>query len=359
MSRPNVGSVFQRKDGRWCAVVTLNGKRVTRYAKSKSDARRRLQALLQAQGQGALSAPAVITAHEWLDQWLALREPEIRPSTYRSYRNALRAIEPFIGTARLDRVEPVGIAFALSEMRRRGLGERRIQLSYGVLKQAFGSAVRLRLLAMNPAERVDAPRHRERRRDYWTMGEVRRFLVGARADRSRYAPLFIFLLSTGLRISEASALVWSDVDLDHGTARVERALVFTSNRATLHSPKSRDGFRAVALPTAARDALRSLPQPHQDGAVFVNRNGRTPTPMDLRRSLQSLCARVGVPAISPHGLRHVNAALLAASGIVDPHTLRRHLGHSTIQMSLQRYAYAMKPDQVAADAFERAVGERL
>ena len=77
--------------------------------------------------------------------------------------------------------------------------------------------------------------------------------------------------------------------------------------------------------------------------------------MDLWDSLHSLCARAGVPPIGAHGLRHVNAALLAASE-VDPHTLRQHLGHSTVQMSLQRNAYAMRSDAVAAAAFDRALG---
>jgi len=33
----NEGTVYKRKDGRWCAQVSLSGKRITKYAKIQSE----------------------------------------------------------------------------------------------------------------------------------------------------------------------------------------------------------------------------------------------------------------------------------------------------------------------------------
>jgi integrase len=302
-----------------------------------------------------MAAPTRLTLGEWLDRWLAMREPEIRPTTLRTYRDALRPLNSALGSVRLDRLTPAQVASALATMRRQGLGSRRVQQTYTVANNAIRSAVRLKITSLNPMSGVDRPRHQERQRDYWSMEQVSAFLDAARADGSRYAPLFTFLVTTGLRISETLALRWCDLDWQAASIRVDRALVYCGNRAIMQTPKSRDGRRVIALPRLAVDALKSLPRPlDPETPIFVTRTGTTPRSVDLHRSLQALCRRHELPAISPHGLRHVNAALLAASG-VDPHTLRRHLGHSTIQMSLQRYAYAMRPDSAAAAAFDRAL----
>ena len=68
---------------------------------------------------------------------------------------------------------------------------------------------------------------------------------------AHYAPLFIFLVGTGLCISEALALRWSDVDWHSCTVRIQSGLVFTGNRASVQPPKSRDGQMVIALPKVA------------------------------------------------------------------------------------------------------------
>ena len=79
-----------------------------------------------------------------------------------------------------------------------------------------------------------------------------------------------------------------------------------------------------------------------------------PTQPNLRRSLHDLCGLAQVPKISMHGLRHVHAALLAASG-VDPHSLRKRLGHSRVSTTMDIYAYAIAPDETTVKAFDLAM----
>ena len=55
------GSLYQRADGLWVAAVTLAGKRIVKYGKSKQEARQRLNELLAATAAGTLAAPSRIT----------------------------------------------------------------------------------------------------------------------------------------------------------------------------------------------------------------------------------------------------------------------------------------------------------
>ena len=226
-----------------------------------------------------------------------------------------------------------------------------------VLGTCLGQAVHLGLLATSPLARVPKPRSVRKERQYWTAEQAQQFLTVAASAEDRHAPLCVFLLGTGCRISEALGMRWSDIRPEQPTVAVRRALVHVGSEATIQPPKSKAGARTLTLPGIAVEALARLPQPHDPAApVFVTGKGTPPRPANVYRSLMALCDKAGLPRVSPHGLRHVHAALLAAHGL-DPHTLRQRLGHTRASMTLDVYAYAVRPDSAAADAFDRAIGD--
>jgi integrase len=107
---------------------------------------------------------------------------------------------------------------------------------------------------------------------------------------AEYETLFVLLALTGLRISEAIALRWSDLVLDDGRprVRVRRALV----GGVLAAPKSRHGVRTIALAedlvTRLRAARPRHPQPGD--LVFPNDHGGPQCPNNLRNRV-----------LAPHG----------------------------------------------------------
>lgn len=316
------GSIYQRQsDGRWVAAVSIMGKRVVRYAGSQREARAALRDMQTAQGSGTLAPPARMTLEAWTDHWLALVGPGLRPKSLANYRQALTPIVGRLGGVRLDRLTPMQLARMFAELRAAGMGTRRIEHGYITLKTCLRYAVRLELLGVNPLDRVDRPRHRRGQRRFWTAEEAARFITTAEASGLAYAPLALFLLGTGLRLGEALGLRWSDVHWQRQAVRVERTAMHVGGDLVTNAPKTEAGKRTVTMPEMAVRALRRLPRPTEDGAIFINLCGHTPHRPQVHDALERLCARAGVPRLSPHGLRHVHAALLAAQG-VDPHTLR-------------------------------------
>jgi integrase len=356
LSSLSTGTVYQRKDGRWVAAVRLDGRRISRYAKTERDAKLLLKELLGQQHTGTLTAPTRITLGEWVRDWLDSLDGERRPKTLLTYRQALCPVANRLGSTRLDKLTPVVLSRLFVELRRSGSGTRRLQQTHTVLGTCLRAAVRLGILSYSPLDRVDKPRHEGGERRYWTFDEARRFLGCASTSPARYAPLCAMLLATGLRPSEALGLRWEDVDPAGRCIRVERALVFVQVKPTMQTPKSRAGRRTVSLPDIAIQMVQRLPRPLDPSLpVFTSGAGTPPNPNNLRRALHGLCDDARVPRLPPHGLRHVHAAMLAGLGL-DPHTLKRRLGHARVSTTMDVYAYAIQPERVAAEAFDRALG---
>lgn len=128
------------------------------------------------------------------------------------------------------------------------LCDRSIANTLTPLRLALDAAVADGLVDVNPANDVVLPRRRKGRA--WSIHE-RRYLTRAELVRlldevpAKWRPLFELLAATGLRISEAVGLRWSDLVLDGETPhlQVKRAIV----KGVIVAPKSRHGARRIPL----------------------------------------------------------------------------------------------------------------
>ena len=104
---------------------------------------------------------------------------------------------------------------------------------------------------------------------------------------------FELLAHTGLRIGEAVALTWADVDFGKRRLHVRRRLY----RGRFDSPKSRYGRRAVPLAEGLAQALWRLRGTAPDEApMFPTRDGTHLDPSNVAaRVLKPAAKRAGVP----------------------------------------------------------------
>lgn len=156
--------------------------------------------------------------------------------------------------------------------------------------------------------------------------------------------MFELLAATGLRISEAIALRWSDLHLDPPAPRlqVSRAIV----KGVIGAPKSRHGKRLVPLPTELAATLRELrpPDAPDDALVFPGREGASSDPGALRRRvLVPAAQRAGLIGIGFHTLRHTCASLMIESGM-NVLRLQRWMGHHSPAFTLEVYGHLLDSD---------------
>jgi integrase len=173
----------------------------------------------------------------------------------------------------------------------------------------------------------------------------RKFLTRSQLGRlldeipTEHAPLLLLLASTGLRISEAIALRWTDLDLDCTPPRlyVRRTIV----KNILGAPKSRYGARTIPLSEELAERLKTLrPQGAEDESlVFQNSDARHLDPQSLRKHVVAPTAeRIGLQGIGLHTLRHTCASLLIAEG-ANMLRLQRWMGHHSPAYTLETYGH--------------------
>ena len=71
------GSIFKRKDGRWCAQISIQGRRLTKYAGTRGECREWIKGT-QAQVDEGLTLDGVrMTVATLLDRWLENARPSL------------------------------------------------------------------------------------------------------------------------------------------------------------------------------------------------------------------------------------------------------------------------------------------
>jgi len=193
-----------------------------------------------------------------------------------------------------------------------------------------------------------------------------RSLSKEEADRSREAihgerfeALFLLLLGTGARPSEALGFTWKDLDLDAARATVRRVLPRDQRGGTrrFEEPKTARSRRTVPLSPSVVRALRGQPvvqakEKLAAGAVYTDHGlvfaSLTDGPLDehniVHRHVKPAAKRAKLPdATRLYDLRHAHVTLsLRAREPV--HVVSARVGHASARMTLDVYAHAMPAD---------------
>jgi integrase len=299
-----------------------------------------------------------ITLGDYARDWLPLQEPALRLNTFDQYSRLLHGyILPHFGGAPIAAIRPGEIARWVAAIIQSGKSPRTALLCFRLLHKILNDAVEDGLIRSNPAARVRPPKSPQKELNPWGPDEVATLIQGARRWNQPYGALFILLIGTGLRVGEALALRWRDVDLASRVVQVRRTVTLLKGRVHFHEPKTRHGIRDVALPEFAARALEDLralrPPRSPDDLIFVNAAGRLPTRANIRSSLLRLLRRLDLPAVRVHDFRHFHASILFRQG-VDPKTVQRRMGHHSAAFTLDFYARLFPDsDATAARAVDR------
>jgi integrase len=378
------GSIFQRKDGRWCAVVDLgweNGKRKRKslYAATRKEVAGQLSKTLREKAQGLPIRVDRQTVAEFLRRWLAdAVKNSVRALTFEQYAQHIRLyIEPSIGQVQLSRLTPQQVQALTNARLSEGLSPRTVQITLFVLRRALEQALRWDLVVRNVAKLVDTPHAERREIKPLTSEQVQTFLKALKGKRLE--GVFAIGLALGLRRGEMLGLRWEDVDFEAKTIAVRQALQRSGGRLLnsedpgnkLHfvAPKSFRGIRTIAMPEYVATTLRThrarqaeerllAGSDWQDwDLVFATRKGTPIEPRRLDTEFKRILKSAGLPeTIRLHDSRHFAASLLLAQG-VHPRTVMEILGHSDIAVTMNTYSHVV-PELMrnAADKIDAAFG---
>ena len=159
--------------------------------------------------------------------------------------------------------------------------------------------------------------------------------------------LGIFIcLSTGMRIGEICALTWDDIDIDNGIIHIRKTIqrIYILDNGVRHTelvidtPKTANSIRDIPITKNLLSVLKPLRKVVND-EFYVLTNDSAPTePRTYRNYYKKLIAKLNIPPIKFHGLRHSFATRCIESHC-DYKTVRVILGHSNISTTLNLYVH--------------------
>ncbi len=360
MARPGVarrgfgeGSIYPRGDGRWVSYLRMpDGGKKFFTGRTRDVVKERLAEAQRQAHAGQLVIGRDQTVAQYLERWLAEAvRHSVRPRTYENYDLCVRRLLPHLGRVRLPALAPEHIQHALGDLLDRRLAARTVRQVHMVLRCSLKQAVLWRLIPSNPSDAVKAPRAERKEMRTLTEEEVRRLLTVTAG--TRHHSLWVFLVTTGVRLGEALALRWADIDLLEGHANIRRALQRQPGAGMVFvEPKSSRGRRTVPFPPETLKALeahrRDLDRERQQAAklwqendlVFPSPDGRPRDMAYLSFTFHRGLRRAGLPRFRIHDLRHTAATHLLTKH-VHPKIVQELLGHSTIAITLDTYSHVM------------------
>ncbi len=355
------GTVFQRRDGRWVAEITLeDGRRKPLYGKTQEEAIAKLRQAQYEQKQGVLATGPRQKLGAHLNYWLEeVQKLKIRPTSYLRYRSALdKHILPVLGDIPLQKLTTQRIQTFFNKKLDEHQSPSSLHTMHNVLHGALDYAVHIHLISYNPGDHISLPRQVKRKVTPLTLEQARQLLKAA--EGTSLEVLVTLALTTGMRHGEIAALRWNDLDLEKGTIYVHRTVVYygLKNGFIEGDPKTETSERTIPISKVVCDKLK-VHKIHQNeqrlkaGPKWEDRNlvcctsvGGFLAGRDVRARFYRILDKAGLPRIHIHDLRHMAATLFQSMG-VSPKVVQEILGHSEVDQTFD-YTHVLAGAQIAA-----------
>ena len=359
----------------------------------RSDAEKVLAAEIKRRHDGEPTPTEKLTLGQYLtERWLPIQKSRVRPSTYDSYRRTIDLhVIPALGRRPLDKLtaEDLDLFYAMlltegrkkptakkskakapkgqrskaavddeSEEKPVGLSPKTVRNIHLMLNKAMADAQRKGIVIRNVVALADAPTLKNRQEGNikaWTVEQLRTFLDAVRDHRLH--PAFHLSSHTGMRRGEVLGLRWCDLDLDAKRLSVRQALVSIAYDVEISDVKTGTGRRTIDLDPVTVDVLKAWRiqraeenggiEPRGEELVFVKPDGSWVHPQSFSQVLDRKVAKLDVPTISLHDLRHTHATLLLKAG-VHVKIVSERLGHANVAFTMNVYQQVLPGMQAAA-----------
>ncbi len=294
----------------------------------------------------ALPVSGIPSFGEYAQLWLDSRE--ITEGTRLNYKSTLNLYwMPHLALTRIDLITTTVLRRIVAGTEWTSPGVKRNAMFK--LTAIMKSAVMDGLIAKDPAAAIEKPRRARPEVDPFTIHEAERIIdrlyQGEHWPGLIYAALFEFLMFSGLRISEALALRWEDINWGQRSAHVRRTVALGQIEERTKTGHDRfvllnqRALRALWFAKAYADRrllgigrIKSTPYvfPPSKGQEYVRQTS------DIHYKWRPTLSDLGIRYRRPYNCRHTYATICLMSDM-KPAFIAQQLGHS-VQMLLSTYA---------------------
>lgn len=228
---------------------SVNGQRkwITKGGfKTKTEARKAgLYAQQQYETVGQVVSPSSMSFSDYLDLWMEQDcKTDLKETTIHNYNKRIKnLIKPALGIYPLNGIRKDNLQAFVMDLFDAGYSRNTISSIIGILSKSMNYAVDHHYLSYSPAVRLKIPKNRTPTTPTRTKGRViipdnaiKAILAKFPETHPSYIPLRLGV-ECGLRIGEAYALVWEDVDLDNQLITINRQIQWHKDESRSRAEK--------------------------------------------------------------------------------------------------------------------------
>lgn len=244
-----------------------------------------------------------MTVGETIDAYIDSKENVLSPSTISGYRVHRRCHLQGLMPLPLDDITNADVQ---AEINREALhlSPKTLRNAHGLLSAALG------VYLPDFTLRTTLPAKEHKIKEFPTPEQVLKAVKGSDVELPVMMGIWL-----GMRMSEIRGLKFSDITKD-GIATIRSArLTINGEDVERSQTKTYGSTRQIQLP----EAILNLVQKERTDSPFV-------IPMDrskIYKHYRKLLASAGLPMISFHDLRHLNASVMVQLGIPDKYAMER------------------------------------
>ena len=381
-----VAGHLREKSGYYYAVLNYTdslGKRKTKWISTgltvKGNKKRAEAILMDARRNFNPEEPKVMNGDilfaDYMEKWLDIIKSSVAVPTFASYSTTVKKIvAPYFREKEvtLKNLTAKDIQeFYLSELER--VSPSSVIHYHANIHKALKYAVKIDLIDVNPADKVERPKKDRYVGSFYDADEVNALFEAAKGSKLELPILFGAFY--GLRRSEAIGLKWDAIDFDQNTITIRHTVTscdLDGKRVLVASDttKTKSSMRTLPLVPFMRERLLALKEEQQENRrlcgrsyikdyldyVCVNEIGDLIKPHYVTTAFPDLLKANGMRHIRYHDLRHSCASLLLANG-VPMKQIQEWLGHSDFSTTANIYAHLDYSSKLtSADAMLNGLG---
>ncbi len=313
------------------------------------------------------------TVAKYINYWLyEVKKKELKQTSFDRLENTVNhQIIAEIGEKELSKLSGDDIQNMIESLKDKAYSYSTIKKAIIALRACLKYAVFKGIISSNPSECIEFTKKEidyesdDEDVHFLSDGEIKKFkrealTVNENGEYTyRLGNVFILLLTTGIRVGEALALRWDDINFESKTMRINKNLSIVKNRnkdevnfkkyiLIEQKPKTKNSNRVVPLSETAIKALHELNKLTGDyKLVIANKNGSYVLHKNLDRTYKKILANAGLNKTGIHTLRHTFASKLFRSGI-EIKTISEILGHSDVGVTSDIYIHIIQEQKMRA-----------
>ncbi|MDH6603725.1 integrase [Bacilli bacterium PM5-9] len=345
--------IKKAKDGTYYFRAHLgfdtNGKRIQKRGSgftTKKEARDKYYELLSQKENYFEDTKEKISFEDYINMiFLSWYKTQVKQQTYDNRVTIVKHHFKYFSKFTIDEIEPIHVQKWQLSMAKT-LKPSYVRGVQGLFSLAMDRAVVLGLAKQNPAKIIGNIRKQKPKINFWTKEEFEKVLSSI--NKNDYYQFFHYiclwlLFMSGMRIGEATALSWCDIDFETRVLNIDKTLIY-KNQNDYHygEPKTKASKRYIVLDENTISLLKEWKNLQFDTLGYetfiLSYNGIPTQKSSLSKAIERYSKIADVHRIRIHDLRHSHASLLIELG-ENPLIIRDRLGHEEIETTLGTYGH--------------------